>query len=410
MNYSRYVAWKADAKLLQKLGFELDATTVESLNRSINYASSRGDLGRLQKVAPELNAILFSPKRAAATVEALLDPRNFTSPQAAILWGRNWAAWTATQLAVVTTSALVGNALTPEKNKKAAWDTIFQALSTQNPLSSEFGKGKIGQTVFDFGDSELQVLRFLYQFTTGQKYNVTTGNINQANRLDIAMNMARTKDSPLAGFVADMLKGRSYSGSAMDIFDPTARKLQIGDVVTPVPQVVTDSMTTLLMPIAAQSLLQGFEEEGLIGVAKHLPAVFGAGVTTYDPAKLIESDFYNEYSSLANRRKELNNMVGNPMQVKQYIANHPEAAFASSPTRKNFYTSKTYNELAKTEKAVLAVEDKIKMVQSKPGLSDSERQKAVDNYEKQKVALMEATLKKVKNPKLLQNLEELNPE
>ncbi len=139
----------------------------------------------------------------------------------------------------------------------------------KDPRSSDFGKIKIGDTRYDIWAGFSQLIRFFAQFSTAQKKNTTDGQIIEMDgkkfpfkdRSDIIKNFARTKLSPTAGTMVDLMTGKDMLGNEITVGGEVAKNL---------------------IPLYLQDVASLYEKEGPTGLTQSMvPAFFGIGVQNY---------------------------------------------------------------------------------------------------------------------------------
>lgn len=221
-----------------------DPAHLKSLATFINSATGRGSLGNLEKIAPELNATLFSPRLIASRL-SFLNPQFYASlegparTEAVQAFGSLLAAGT-----TVLTLAKLGG-----------------AEVQGDPRSSDFGKIKIGDTRFDIWGGFSQYVRVAAQILTGEK--VQDGEVKKADRLDTAVNFARGKLAPVPGAAVNVAQGTNVVG------DPTT------------PASVAQDLT---VPFNIKDTVAAAKDLGLVGaLGAGVAGTFGVGVNSYPP-------------------------------------------------------------------------------------------------------------------------------
>ncbi len=220
-----------------------DEETLKSLAKFINVATGRGNLGRLEKVAPELNTVFFAPRNMAARIQ-MLNP----------VWYKKLPPPVRKE-AIKSAFAVIGTGLTILSIAKLAGAEV-----ESDPRSSDFGKIKIGNLRYDIWGGFQQYARFGAQLLTGQKK--TAGGIQDTSRLDTGVNFVRSKLAPVPGTVVDIAEGKDY----------------VGNPVTP-----ASVATNLVSPFVAQDMVNGYKQAGVSGVLETTPSIFGVGAQNYTP-------------------------------------------------------------------------------------------------------------------------------
>ncbi|KKM27344.1 hypothetical protein LCGC14_1575680, partial [marine sediment metagenome] len=214
-------------------------------------AGGRGNLPKgLNKYAPVLNTLFFSVRFQASTLSLprligrmFLSKNPYMRKEAAKALG----TFAGGGAALVTFLNMTGN--------KVELD----------PRSSEFGKIRIGETRLDPWRGYVQYARFAAQILAGERKSAY-GNMNKAQRGEIAGKFLQSKFSPAAGLLADLWRGENYRGEPL--FTDTTGFSKIA--------------REKFMPIAIQDIIDGMEQTGGInGAWVAAPAILGIGVVTY---------------------------------------------------------------------------------------------------------------------------------
>lgn len=263
INQASFGTYKAGrAAILAQRGGQKE---LQSLGKFIRLAIGRGDIpANLNRYAPALNAVLFSPRLQAATLELPFQiGRMFLSGNPYL---RKEAA-----RALVT---FVGGG--------ASLLGILHASGVSkvelDPRSGDFGKIKIGETRLDIWRGYLQYIRFASQLLTGERKSARA-NMNEAERFEIAWRFLQSKSSPAFGLLVDMLKGETYMGD--DLFTSTKSTVR--------------QFRERMMPLAIQDIMDAMEQGGVNGLWTAAPATLGIGVLTF------VSDFVRAKQKLARQ-------------------------------------------------------------------------------------------------------------
>lgn len=224
---------------------------LEMIGKFINLASGRGELPKsLDKFAPALNTLLFSPRLQASTLELpfqigkmLMSKNPYMRKEAA---------------KALVTFAGGGTALLLLLKNSGVGKVEF------DPRSGDFGKIQIGDTRLDIWRGYAQYARFAAQLLTGQKKSAY-GNMSKKDRYDTAFRFLQSKSSPAFGLMVDLLKGENYMGDPM--FEGTTGTLK--------------AARERMMPLALQDIIDAMEQNGINGLWTAAPATLGIGVLTY---------------------------------------------------------------------------------------------------------------------------------
>lgn len=226
-----------------------------SLAQFINAASGRGSLGALERAAPLLNGIFFSPRLMASRIN-MLNPAFYVKLDPFV---RKEALKT-----MLSSGSIILTVLGLAKMGGASVET--------NPTNADWLKAKVGNTRFDVAGGLQQYLRLAAQLVTGHITSSTTGKVltlgegyKPLTRLDIIERFFMGKENPIASFVTDFLQGQNAVGEKFEL---------------------SKELLDRFIPLIAQDLEGAIKEWGPIGgAAVTLPAVFGVGVQTYGDKK-----------------------------------------------------------------------------------------------------------------------------
>lgn len=182
----------------------------KDLARYINSMTGRGPLkGHLNTAAPVLNGVFFSPRLLASRIDLLLSPITYAR---ATPYVRRQAMRSTLQLAAVGTGVL------------AAASQIPGVDVGMNPLSSDFGRIRIGDTRIDIFGGFQPVVKLMAQFYAGEVVSSMSGKKEQLNkgtfggntRLSLTMKFLREKLSPNGSFVIDWMDGQDVVGNKFE--------------------------------------------------------------------------------------------------------------------------------------------------------------------------------------------------
>ncbi|HWY35957.1 MAG TPA: hypothetical protein VNX68_15040, partial [Nitrosopumilaceae archaeon] len=228
----------------------LDRAQLVSIAKFVNVSTGRGGMGKLDRVAPELNTVFFSPRLIASRLTMLnpnyyvkLDPRVRLEALKALL---------SVAGAGLVTGAL-GYALGGE--------------ISGNPVNADFGKVKFGQTRMDPYAGFQQYIVAASRLITGKEQSSTSGKTWDLNnpgwrgttRKDVVENFTRAKLSPVMGLGWDMLKGTDFQGQPLNI------SKEVGNV---------------FMPMYLGDMIDLYKSNPEL-LPLGLPAAFGMGMQTY---------------------------------------------------------------------------------------------------------------------------------
>lgn len=249
---------------------ETPTKVADNIAKYINVSTGRGGLGRLEKVAPELNTVLWSPRLISSRLSVLnpkyyIDMDTFTRHEAI----KSLFAIAATGTAVAGLAKLNG--------AKVGTDIT----------SADFMKARMGNNVLDpwagFQQPIVAAARMIketHRMATGQKKDY-----NKPNLLEIPTNFMVNKLSPIASLAYEIGTARNYTG-----------KTAPGDVTTlGMPQrggftdkygnkkyLNTEALRGF-MPMFIQDVTDVFKNDSSFGeqVGLDTASLFGMGVQNY---------------------------------------------------------------------------------------------------------------------------------
>lgn len=245
-------AQETGAVALKEDGSFDNPKVIEDIANFVNTATGRGNLGALQKAAPVLNGIFFSPRLMASRLN-LLNPVYYTQLDPFVR-----------KEAIKSLLTFAGTGLTI-----AGLAKLGGADVGTDPRSADFGKIKTGNTRYDpwggFQQYIVAASRLLsgemVSSTTGQEFTLgDTGQYKPTTRLDIVQRMFESKTSPIASFILDMLRNKTTVGEDFNL-----------------PVSVVDRF----IPMFVQDMYDLYRERGSQGLLVGTPAAFGIGVQTY---------------------------------------------------------------------------------------------------------------------------------
>lgn len=234
----------------------------------LNHATGRGTIPeRYVGITPHLNAFFFSPRYQISRPQIVYDAFISLKTPAA-------------------RKVIIGDLVKFVGTGTTALFLLNQVEGVDveiDPRSTEFGKVKYKNTRFDFWAGYSQIARLIAQTASGQ---AKTGrkklyNINRAETIERYL---RTKLSPPAGWVWDVLEGQEFLGEEMR-YDPVS---------------IGKSALKRSVPMVMQDIHDAIRFQGLDGVLPitSTTAFFGMGVGIWEPSKweLLS----REQDSLAN--------------------------------------------------------------------------------------------------------------
>ena len=252
-------------KKAQIVGKKIDDEFLKSLSDFINSGTGRGKFGlqytgilpkSLEKAAPVMNAMFFSPRLMASRLN-LLNPYFYIQLDPFVR-----------KETIKTLFIDAGIFAT----LYGLWKVNGGEVGL-NPKSADFGKIKIGNTRYDVLGSFQQYIKLAAQLITGEIISSTTGRTmtlgegyKPLTRKEIVMRFFEYKTSPIASFVIGLLTGKTMMGEEFDM--PT-------------------EVINRFIPMVVQDIYDISQEKGAEGLLYGLPAIFGVGMQTYGKQELV---------------------------------------------------------------------------------------------------------------------------
>lgn len=216
----------------------------------VNKATGRGSLGRFDHAAPILSGLFFSPRLIASRV-ALLNPAYYVKLDPIV---RRKALKSLASFGTIATTVL-------------ALAKMGGADVETDPRSSDFAKIRVNNTRYDVLGGFGQYLTLGSRLATNQKKNLKGEIVNLGEeygsdtRLDVLLKFGINKESPVASFVTDYLRGSNAIGEPFE---------------------TKKAVIERFIPLFLQDAHELIKEEGAAGVPMSVPGIFGIGMQTYD--------------------------------------------------------------------------------------------------------------------------------
>lgn len=233
-------------------GARTDLKFLDDQIEALASMTGRADLpGFLKKQEPLIGAGLFAPRLLWARLTLPFQALKNKNARWMIARGYAGAALgNATALAMLKATGLIDVEI--------------------NPLSTDFGKGRVGRTRFDFLGGYQPIVRYAAQLATGQRKTTVAGEIYPVDRKETVFNFLRTKLSPVVGVATDIATGTTMLGDPV-----TGEMLEEGEFWNQVKQ--------RMVPMFIQDFEEAIREQSdpLKGAFLATPGAFGASVMSY---------------------------------------------------------------------------------------------------------------------------------
>lgn len=246
LNSLRFHAYKHFAQQWEGTGKSTE--DYKTLAAFINHATGRGDVKKLKKFMPTLNAAFFAPRLLIGRVQVLTDLFTTTSPVRKIV-AKDLLSFVSGGLLALWLASLIPG-VTVEKD----------------PRSSDFGKIRFGKSRIDFWTGYTQIARYLAQFLSGQTKSAETKRLFKTKRGEVIWRFIQSKLSPPAGLSVDLIRGETF----------------LGKQLKPEKEVIAREVFERFVPLFIQDVVDAARYEGLTSMSIITPlALHGIGAMTY---------------------------------------------------------------------------------------------------------------------------------
>lgn len=304
-------------------GIEVDGKVLQDIGSFVNAATGRGSLPKfIEKSAPALNAVFFSPRLMASRIN-LLNPAYYAKLDPFV---RKEAL-----KSLFTFGATAGTVLGLAK--------LAGADVNVDPRNADFGKIKVGNTRYDVLGGFQQYIRLAAQLISGQIVSSTTGKVitlgegyKPLTRKDILLRFFENKTSPVASFAIAMATGTNSLGDKFNL---------------------PSEVINRFIPMVAQDVYDLVKEWGPAGALMAIPGIFGAGSQTYGGQELVKGkNQLGEETSQLRSTRGLNEVISDKVfgaqplgTTAQYSA---DAYFKELQKLPKEEAAKKFQEIAKT--------------------------------------------------------------
>jgi hypothetical protein len=223
----------------------------EALGAFVNAATGRGELGDLERSAPILNAVFFSPRLIASRLN-LLNPVFYASLPKEVR-----------VMALLDMAKMIGLGATTV----GLFSMIPGASVEKDPRSPDFGKIKVGSTRWDVWGGFQQYVRLASQMLSRSEKKAS-GNVvplgpgrNQNTIAEKFFGFFRGKLSPIPSLLVDYGMGKTAVGEDVEL---------------------TSELKEHLIPMIGNDIADAWKEQGAMSlVYTGIPSFVGVGTTTY---------------------------------------------------------------------------------------------------------------------------------
>lgn len=281
LNTMRVLRYEDGRNLLTKgkngKTFETDPESFKAVANMVNTFTGRASLGPLEKNAGLLSKIFYSPKNWASQLKTstigfpiflltLKDKGTFKPSVAQKMAARDFISWFVTTAGIVSMIAY-----------KANEDDEDEVEVDMNPLSSRFGKIRIGNIYIDPWGGFIQHIvlqaRLYNEALVRGGEEKKLGDYNTPTRGGLIAEFAKNKLHPTASLLVGYLTTHDEDGKRVDAYG--------NDFIW------KDEIQERVLPMIGSTLVEIFKEEpNLKGAFLGAYAFLGAGVNVYKNEKV----------------------------------------------------------------------------------------------------------------------------
>lgn len=168
--------------------------------------------------------------------------------------------------------------------------------------SSDFGKVKVGKMRADFWGGYQQLARVVGQLITGERKTLSTGEIMDVARQEVAGRYIESGEAPSMGLAIDLWSRETFEG---------------------LPVTWQEVLKRMLLPLAWEDIYEAVKEEGELGLIAAPLAHFGVGLWTPDLAGVRVDELTQKYDLEGRRKNEMATV-----EFEELAEQHPDLAEA----------------------------------------------------------------------------------
>lgn len=167
-----------------------------------------------------------------------------------------------------------------------------------DPRSSDFGKGHVGNTRFDFWGGYQPIVRYSTQLIMDERKTTSTKRVIPIdNRLETVGRFFQSKLAPTTGLGVDILRGETV----------------LGDELKPDVDTLAEQVFARNVPFFMQDVIESFTESGmLVGAATTPASFFGIGTSSFSSTQQLLEQYGLD--------------IAEPNERLQILAEKPELA------------------------------------------------------------------------------------
>ncbi len=249
-----------------RAGVNVDDDFIRMWGKVVGQLTGRGDWEAIRQALPVFNSFLFSPRLQLARVQL-----PFTYIQC---WKNPAYRPVAKEMTRNIVAFVAGNATLLGLAKMAMDVYGKDKISVDfNPISTDFGRIKMGNTRVDFSGGFIPYIRLIAQLVTNRKITgagkvVSLDEWPYGGRWGQFTSFTEMKFAPILSLVKDIMQGQDA----------------VGNKIEWTPKGIGKEAYKRLTPMVIQDTIDAVNEHGLVeGMAYGTLSFFGATVMTYEP-------------------------------------------------------------------------------------------------------------------------------
>jgi len=249
LNDLRFNVFKKYMQYWDSMGINNPSKEKELAN-FINAMTDRGQLGRWELAAPDLNVLFFSPRRVMGQLQS---PQYMLSrdPEIRKLAIKSHVAYLSGVASMLALAKMSG------------------AKVEADPRSNEFAKIRIGNTRIDLTGGDATLTRYMAQFISratsrdGKAKEMTT-----YQKKNLPVSFMRSKSSPMTGLIWNLWTGEDFTGK---------------DVAKAYKDDTWKQLFNDMAPIVWTDIMEAYNEIGTAGaIGTSVLSGVGVGIQTYE--------------------------------------------------------------------------------------------------------------------------------
>ncbi len=307
---STVATWRAEGRALKP-------KDLKALGEYVNHMTGRGDLKTANRAIAKLfgvfgkkvkdvripttaSTVLYSPRFLLSKIQVHTDLFATQSPLVRKMIARDLKNFYYTNVQMLRLAKM--------GSERFGWTV------EDDPVSTDFGKIKVGNIRYDVWGPTAPLMRLMAKVESGVSKSTVTGEIRDISRKAVTMRYLRSKASPAAGLIVDLIEGETFIGNDIDLTTAAG---------------ITDVAQQRLVPLVVQDLVDAFRfgDTGFMASAATSSAFFGQGVVSYRPTPFQQAYVKKEKLSQELFGKPIDELDGvERMALLKVATTDPEIA------------------------------------------------------------------------------------